>query len=128
ARAPAPGPRRPRVLHFVTGGFSSGSVQVAIQLVNAGLAGGRVEPLLVLRRKRRTDPARVAELPEAGTPVRAVPGWTHAATSAALVRLCREFRPDVCVAHGFSEPPRGRYAGPLAGGAHPVRAAADSSE
>ena len=41
---------RPRVLHFVTGGFSGGATQVAIQLVNAGLAGGQVEPLLVLRR------------------------------------------------------------------------------
>lgn len=128
ARAPAPGPRRPRVLHFVTGGFSSGSVQVAIQLVNAGLAGGRVEPLLVLRRKRRTDPARVAELQEAGTPVRVVPGWTHAATIAALVRLCREFRPDVFVAHGFSEHLWGRYAGLLAGVPHLVHVEHNSRE
>lgn len=108
-------PRKPRVLHFVTGGFSSGSVQVAIQLVNAGRDGGRIEPLLALRRKRKTDPKRVAELQDAGTPVRVVAGWSHVATVIALVRLCREFKPDVLVAHGFSEHLWGRYAGLLAG-------------
>ncbi|WP_024891854.1 glycosyltransferase [Luteimonas huabeiensis] len=113
-------PRRPRVLHFVTGGFSGGATQVAIQLVNAGRDGGRVEPLLVLRRKRRTDPARIAELEAAGTPLRVVPGWSHAATILALVRLCRAFRPDVLVAHGFSEHLWGRYAGLLAGVPHLV--------
>ena len=111
---------RPRVLHFVTGGFSGGATQVAIQLVNAGVAGGRVDPLLVLRRKRRGDPARIRELAEAGTPLRVVPGWSHAATTHALVKLCREFRPDVLVAHGFSEHLWGRYAGLLAGVPHLV--------
>lgn len=105
---------RPRVLHFVTGGFSGGATQVAIQLVNAGLAGGRIEPLLVLRRKRRGDPARIEELRAAGTPLRVVPGWSHVATVLGLARLCREFQPDVLVAHGFSEHLWGRYAGLLA--------------
>lgn len=121
-------PARPRVLHFVTGGFSSGSVQVAIQLVNAALADARVEPLLVLRRKRRTDPARITELERAGTPVRVVPGWSHAATILALVRLCREFRPDVLVAHGFSEHLWGRYAGLLAKVPHLVHVEHNSRE
>lgn len=103
-----------RVLHFVTGGFSGGATQVAIQLVNAGRAGGAIEPLLVLRRKRRTPPARIAELREQGVPLRLVPGWSHLATIVALVKLCREFRPDVLVAHGFSEHLWGRYAGLLA--------------
>ena len=105
---------RPRVLHFVTGGFSGGATQVAVQLVNAGLSGGRVEPLLVLRRKRRGDPARIEELRAAGTPLQVVPGWSHLATIRALATLCREFRPDVLVAHGFSEHLWGRYAGLLA--------------
>ena len=111
---------RPRVLHFVTGGFSGGATQVAIQLVNAGVAGGRVEPLLVLRRKRRGDPARIEELRAAGTPLEVVPGWSHPATIHALARLCRQFRPDVLVAHGFSEHLWGRYAGLLAGVPHLV--------
>jgi glycosyltransferase involved in cell wall biosynthesis len=46
--------------------------------------------------------------------VRVVPGWSHAATIWALVRVCREFRPDILVAHGFSEHLWGRYAGLLA--------------
>ena len=103
-----------RVLHFVTGGFSGGATQVAIALVNAALQGDAVQPLLVLRRKRRTDPARIAELVQAGVPVEVVPGWSHAATIWSLWRTCRRFRPDVLVAHGFSEHLWGRYAGLLA--------------
>ena len=94
---------KPRVLHFVTGGFSGGATQVAIALTTAALQGNNVEPLLVLRRKRHTDPGRIAELAAAGVPVQHVPGWSHAATVFALVRACRAFRPDVLVAHGFSE-------------------------
>ncbi|MBK6415626.1 glycosyltransferase [Thermomonas sp.] len=103
-----------RVLHFVTGGFSGGATQVAIQLVNAAREGDAVEPLLVLRRKRRTPPERIAELARAGVPLRMVPGWSHLASVIALVRICRGFRPDVLVAHGFSEHLWGRYAGLLA--------------
>lgn len=106
--------KRVRVLHFVTGGFSGGATQVAIQLVNAARESAAIAPLLVLRRKRRTPAARVAELEKAGMPLRLVPGWSHLATIVALVKICREFRPDVLVAHGFSEHLWGRYAGLLA--------------
>ena len=109
-----------RVLHFVTGGFSGGATQVALQLVNAARESERIEPLLVLRRKRRTPPERIAELERAGVPLRVVPGWSRLATITALVRVCREFRPDVLVAHGFSEHLWGRYAGLLAGVPHLV--------
>lgn len=103
-----------RVLHFVTGGFSGGATQVAIALTQAGVESDAIEPLLVLRRKRRTPASRIAELERAGPPVRVVPGWSHAATIWALVKICREFRPDILVAHGFSEHLWGRYAGLLA--------------
>lgn len=109
-----------RVLHFVTGGFSGGATQVAIQLVCAATTAAGIDPLLVLRRKRRTDPARVTELTASGVPLQVIPGWSHAATIIALVRLCRQFRPDVLVAHGFSEHLWGRYAGLLAGVPHLV--------
>lgn len=103
-----------RVLHFVTGGFSGGATQVALQLVEAARASATLAPLLVLRRKRRTPAARIAQLRERGVPLALVPGWSHLATIVALVRLCRRFRPDVLVAHGFSEHLWGRYAGLLA--------------
>lgn len=103
-----------RVLHFVTGGFSGGATQVAIALTRAATQSDTVQPLLVLRRKRRTDPKRIAELERAGVPLAVVPGWSHAATIAGLVRICRRFRPDVLVAHGFSEHLWGRYAGLIA--------------
>ena len=109
--ASASSPRPLRVLHFVTGGFSGGATQVALQLVNAARDSANIEPLLVLRHKRRTPPERIAELQREGVPLRVVPGWSHAATIAALVQVCREFRPDVLVAHGFSEHLWGRYAG-----------------
>ncbi|MFS8136650.1 MAG: glycosyltransferase [Thermomonas sp.] len=109
-----------RVLHFVTGGFSGGATQVAIALTTAALQSNAVQPLLVLRRKRHTDQGRIAELAAAGVPVQQVPGWSHAATVAALVRVCRDFKPDVLVAHGFSEHLWGRYAGLLAGVPHLV--------
>lgn len=111
---PSPAARPLRVMHFVTGGFSGGATQVAIALVNAARTEPGFEPLLVLRKKRRTPPERLAELDAAGTPFRVVPGWSHAATIWALVRLCREFQPDVLFCHGFSEHLWGRYAGLLA--------------
>ena len=108
-------PDRPvRVIHFVTGGFSGGATQVAIALVNAQRAGGAIEPLLVLRRKRRGDPARIAELRDSGVPLEVVSGATHLSTILALARLCQCWKPDVLVAHGFSEHLWGRYAGLLA--------------
>lgn len=103
-----------RVLHFVTGGFSGGATQVAVQLVNAAREGDAIEPLLVLRRKRHADPSRIEELRHAGVPLELVAGWSHAATIAALVGVCNRFKPDVLVAHGFSEHLWGRYAGLLA--------------
>ena len=112
---PGDSPRVPvRVLHFVTGGFSGGATQVAIALVNAALKSDRVQPLLALRRKRRGDPARIIELIADGVPVVTVVGWSHIVTIWHLVQVCREFKPDVLVAHGFSEHLWGRYAGLLA--------------
>nr|WP_316644325.1 glycosyltransferase [uncultured Roseateles sp.] len=103
-----------RVLHFVTGGFS-GATQVAVDLVSASLAGRRVEPLLVLRRKRNTDMARVQALRDRGLAVLVVSGWSHLVTIRALVKICREFKPEVLVAHGFPEHLLGRHAGLWAG-------------
>lgn len=107
--------RPARVLHFVTGGFSGGATQVAIALTRAALASGHVQPLLVLRRKWGADPARVAQLRDEGVPLETVPRWPRAATIIALAAICRRFRPDVLVAHGYSEHLWGRYAGLLAG-------------
>jgi glycosyltransferase involved in cell wall biosynthesis len=119
--------RLPRVLHFVTGGFS-GATQVAVDLVCAHRASGQFEPLLVLRRKRHTDPARIDALRAQGLAVEVVAGWSHAATIWQLMALCRRFRPDILVAHGFSEHLWGRYAGLLAGVPHLVHVEHNSRE
>ena len=94
-RESTPGQRPVRVFHFVTGGFSGGATQVAIQLVNAARESAAIEPLLVLRRKRHADPARIAELRAAGVPLELVAGWSHAATIAALVAVCRRWQRTV---------------------------------
>lgn len=99
-----------RVLHFVTGGFS-GATQVAVDLSLAAQGGHRMEALLVLRRKRNTDAGRLQALRDRGLQVEVVPGWSHLATIWALSRLCRRWRPDVLVAHGFPEHLLGRWAG-----------------
>lgn len=104
-----------RVLHFVTGGFSGGATQVAIKLVRAVINDAEINSILVLRRKRYTDRQRIVELQRAGLDVRTVPGWSHLATIISLWKICREYQPDILVAHGFSEHLWGRYAGLLAG-------------
>lgn len=103
-----------RVLHFVTGGLGSGAAQVAITLVKSAL-GGPVSPLLVLRRKSSTDPAKLEELKAAGVPFEIVANFPHWLTVWQLFRICRRFKPDVLVAHGYREHIWGRYAGLLAG-------------
>ena len=114
----APGSGRRRVLHFVTGGFS-GATQVAVDLCLAQLKSERIEPILVLRRKMRTENAtklaRIDALRAQGLPVHVVPGWAHLATVRALRRLCEQLRPDVLMAHGFPEHLLGRRAGLQAG-------------
>jgi len=112
--------RKTRVLHFVNGNVRSGAMHVAIQLVKAALASERIEPLLVLRRKRKTHPETItAELKSAGVPVHLI-RRSRILTIHDLVKICREFQPDVLLAHGFSEHLWGRYAGLMAGVPHLV--------
>lgn len=99
----------PRVVHFVTGGFS-GATQVAVDLCRAHIASGRFEPWLVLRRKRQTDMARVQALRDEGLNLVLVPGWAHLATLAALWWHLGQVRPALMVAHGFPEHLLGRWA------------------
>ena len=108
----APPARRPlRVLHFVSGGFS-GATQVAVDL--CGDDAGQ-ETLLVLRRQAKAPVERIEALRAKGLRVEVVPRWSHMVTILALRRLCLEWKPDVLVAHGFSEHLWGRYAALLAG-------------
>jgi len=116
-----------RVLHFVTGGFS-GATSVAIELVRASHAKAPGDALLALRAKRNTDPARIAALRAEGLQVELIPGWSHLATVWSLARLARRWRPDVLVAHGFSDHLWGRLAGLVAGARHLVHVEHNSRE
>ena len=101
-----------RVMHFVTGGFS-GATQVAVDLCLAARSAGMDVVLVLLRKRRTTLPAKVEALRAQVLDVRVVPGWAHAATVWALRALALEWRPDILVAHGYSEHLWDRYAGLL---------------
>lgn len=102
---------RPKVVHFVTGGFS-GATQVAVDLCLAGLHEGPYEPVLILRRKRHTSMARVEALRARGLDVQLVAAhWVHGWTVAELQRRLREIAPVAVLAHGFPEHLIGRQAG-----------------
>ena len=106
-----PAARPLRVLHFVSGGFS-GATQVAIDL--CGDDAGQ-DTFLVLRRRIMDPTERVRALRAKWLRVEVVPRWSHTVTILALRRLCLQWKPDVLVAHGFSEHLWGRYAALLAG-------------
>ena len=101
---------KPRVVHFVTGGFS-GATQVAVDLCLAANAGQAMSVKLVLRKKRSTAAHKIKALQDQGLDVEVVPGWSHLATILALKRICEQWQPDILVAHGFSEHIWGRMAG-----------------
>ncbi len=109
--APLP-PKRLRIMHVASGGFS-GATQVALDLTVGGQA--HHETLLVLRHKRRTPMARVQALREQGVPLELVTGWNHLSTIRALRQLCQRWKPDVVVGHGFPEHLLARWAARRAG-------------
>lgn len=100
----------PRVIHFVTGGFS-GATQVAVDLCLSANADQSMPVKLVLRRKRNTTALKIKALQDLGLDVEVVPGWSHFATIWSLRRVCQKWQPDILVAHGFSEHIWGRMAG-----------------
>lgn len=107
--------KRPKVVHFVTGGFS-GATQVAVDLCLSALQGGPFEPVLILRQKPHTPLARVEALRAQGLQVLLVQAhWVHRRTQAELARLLADIRPVALLAHGFPEHLIGRQAGVDAG-------------
>jgi glycosyltransferase involved in cell wall biosynthesis len=116
-----------KVIHFVTGGFS-GSTSIAIELVKASLGNAQFDSLLVLRRKKSKHDAKIQQLRDEGIPVELVTSWSNIATIFALVKICRQYQPDIIVCHGFSEHLWGRYAGLIAGVPHLIHVEHNSRE
>lgn len=102
-----------KVLHFVAGGFT-GSTSVAIDLVKSTKDHPQFTSRLVLRKRPTTDLNQVQKLKDAQVPVTLISGGLKLATIIKLYLICRKFKPDVLVAHGFTEHLWGRYAGLLA--------------
>lgn len=116
-----------KVIHFVTGGFS-GSTAVAIELVKASLDNPQFESLLVLRRKKAKHDDKIQQVRDQGITVECVTSWSSLATIFALVKICRQFKPNIIVCHGFSEHLWGRYAGLIAGVPHLIHVEHNSRE
>jgi len=93
-----------RVIHFGSGG-GKGVTRVLTDLAQGHAARGAYEPLIVYRRKRGKPLGEAfrRDLAASGVAFREVsprPKWR---TMAELRAIIREFRPDVLVAHGYSE-------------------------
>ena len=109
-----------KIMQFVTGGFS-GATSVAVDLARACGEWDGVESLLVLRRKKTTTSEKLAVLERGNIPYRLVSGLTHLVTIYQLTRLCRTWKPDILVVHGFPEHILGRWAGLFAQVPHLVQ-------
>lgn len=103
--------RRIRVLHFGSGG-GKGVTRVLVNLALGHVAHGRYEPMIVFRRKRGRPVGEAFrnDLEAVGVPHREVSPRPKFRTMAELRALIREFRPDVLVAHGYSDHLWGRVA------------------
>jgi len=122
--SPPPTSRNIRVLHFVNGDLRSGALHVAVHLVKAALGSEHITPLLVVRGKRKHPAHAVRKHMDAiGIPTRIIPHYQflrEIRVICTLARICREFRPDILIAHGFKDHLWGRYGGWLAGVPHLV--------
>lgn len=102
-----------KVLHFVAGGFT-GSTSVAIDLVKSTANHPKITSHLVLRQRPTTDLGQVQKLIDAQIPVTLISGGLKLVTIFKLYSICKQFKPDILVAHGFTEHLWGRYGGLLA--------------
>ncbi len=113
--SPGPGEgnpaRRTRVLHFGSGG-GKGVTRVLVNLALGHVALGRCEALVVFRRKRGREVGEAfrRDLATVGVQYREVSPRPKFRTLAELRAIIREFRPDVLVAHGYSDHLWGRVA------------------
>jgi len=96
--------RKLRVIHFGSGG-GKGVTRVMTDLGQGHAAGRTFEPLIVYRRKRGKPLGEVfqRDLAACGVPYREVCPRPKFRTLAELRAIIREFRPDVFVAHGYSD-------------------------
>lgn len=102
-----------KVLHFVAGGFT-GSTSVAIDLVKSTANHPQIASHLVLRQRPTTDLNQVQKLIDAQVPVTLISGGLKLVTVFKLYSICKKFKPDILVAHGFTDHLWGRYGGLLA--------------
>ena len=100
-----------RVLHFGSGG-GKGVTRVLTDLAQGHAMRGAYEPLIVFRRKRGKPVGEVfrRDLAACGVGYHEVCPRPKYRTMAELRAIIREFRPDVFVAHGYSEHIWGRMA------------------
>lgn len=109
-------PAKLRIVHFVSGG-GTGSTRVALDLALAQKRQADMDPHLILRDKGRPLSAVMQKQVEAAQlPLHWVGNlWPRRRVIGKLTELCRRIRPDVFLAHGYSEHLWGRRAAVAAG-------------
>ena len=104
----------PLLLHVVVDG-PWGTTRAVEALVRGHTSAGHMAAMLVLRRSPSTTCGRLAALAREGLPVRLLPYKPNLWMMWRLRQLCREQRPDVLFAHGYSVHLWTRYAALAAG-------------
>ena len=100
-----------RIIHFVTGG-GSGATRVALDVAIGQQQNGQFEVLLLLRKKKKPLPESMqTDIRENNVQVLWIKNlWPKFRVISQIKKICREFRPDVFFAHGYSEHLWGRMA------------------
>ncbi|RYY77364.1 MAG: glycosyltransferase [Gammaproteobacteria bacterium] len=101
---------------------------MAVDLVKSTLESDKFDGLLVLRRKKPKHDGKIQQLRDQGIPLEVVTNWSNLSTIFELVKICRRYKPDIIVCHGFSEHLWGRYAGLIAGVPHLIHVEHNSRE
>ncbi|MFA5058765.1 MAG: glycosyltransferase [Opitutaceae bacterium] len=104
----------PFLFHVVVDG-PWGTTRAAESLVRGHLHAGRMAAMLVLRRSRSTTDSRLDLLTHEGLPARLLPYKPNLWMMWRLRQLCRDQRPDVLFAHGYSLHLWARFAALAAG-------------
>lgn len=103
------------MIHWVTGG-GTGATRVALDVALAQRAGGREVHLLLRNKGRPLSPVMQQQADSAGIPIHWIANvWPRFRVIRQLVAVCRQLKPDVFFAHGYSEHLWGRRAAFAAG-------------
>lgn len=102
-----------KIIHFVWGG-NTGSTKLVLDLVATQNQNGNFNVLLVLRGNPANNQPLVDELKSRGIRFQFVPKKPKYSMIFKLIKIIKEFKPEIVVAHGYREHIYGRIAAIIA--------------